>query len=177
MANAENSSVRGINRIVPVLVAVAAAALVGWLYIGGEVIEVAISGKAGREAIIAAIWGHVGRGVATAPLIIAYVAWRLMSDKSSFAQSAMLARAAKIALWALCAVLVFLVVTGPIVVWTNGSDMKVFDWFVIPTFMEKVSAIHDPLESAHGVVAGITPWVVAVDFLLLVAVSLRRRSA
>ncbi len=157
------------------LVALAAAALVIGLYLGGEAIEAAIAGEAGREAIIAAIWNHVGWGVVTAPLIGAYVVWRLMNDKISFARSSATERASKISLWVLSALLVFLVVSGPIVVWTYGSDLKVFDWFVVPTLSGKVPVVHDPLEAAHVFAASFAPWVAGAELVLFAAARMMRR--
>ena len=149
------------------VVVVGGAALVIWLYLGGEAIEAAISGEAGREAIIAAIWSHVGWGVVATPALLAYVLLRWRAEATPYYHRDTLGRAGKIVFWAFAALLVFLIVTGPIVVWTYGSDLKVFDLFVIPTPMGKVPVIHDPLEAAHVFAAKAAPWLVAADVVMV----------
>lgn len=155
-------------------VACAGAFLVFWLALNGLAIERAISGEAGREAIISAIWNHVGWGVVMTPLVLAYVFLRWRAEAAPYFQRDALGRIAKIVLWALAALLVFLIVTGPIVVWTYGSDLKVFDLFVIPTPTGKLPVIHDPLEIAHVWAAKTAPWLAGADAAL---VAVRRLAA
>ncbi|WP_425411057.1 hypothetical protein [Hyphococcus sp.] len=157
------------------LAAASGAALTIWLYLNGEAIGAAIAGEAGREAIIAAIWSHVGWGVVTAPLIMGYLVLRWRAARAAYAQRGALERFGKFVLWALAAVIIFLIVTGPIVVWTYGSDLKVFDLFVIPTPTGKVPVIHDPLELAHVWAAKAAPWLAGLDAALCGAALLRAR--
>ncbi|WDI32200.1 hypothetical protein PUV54_03210 [Hyphococcus flavus] len=160
--------------LIDLVIAAAGAALVIWLYLNGEVIEAAISGQMGREAIIAAIWNHVGWGVVSTPLVLAYAFLRLHAERTPYFQRDTLGRIGKIILWALVALLIFLVVTGPIVVWTYGSDLKVFDLFVIPTPTGKLPVVHDPLEVGHIWAAKASPWVAGLDLAAAIMARLRR---
>ena len=135
----------------PRLVLVLIGALVAaWSYWTGHKIGL----QTERADLIAAIWRHVGYGVVLAPLLLVYLLLRVRMYIRSRAQGP-----AKYLFWNLVAASLFLIVTGPIVVWTYGSDLKVFDWFVIPTPWERVPSIHDPLELAHKYVALAFPWL------------------
>ena len=128
---------------------------VGWLFWTGYDIGL----QAERKQLIAAIWRHVGYGVVMSPFLAAYVWFRLTRfrrEKSG--------RFSNVVLMVLSACLMFLLVSGPIVVWTYGSDLKVFSWFVLPNPIGELPAIHDPLEYAHAVVAKAIPILLALDF-------------
>jgi cytochrome b561 len=160
-------------RLASATIFVAGSALIVWLFMTGAAIERAISGEAGREAIIAAIWSHVGWGVVAAPLLIAYGGWRL----SCFApHKDGLGRLQLYLLWALAALIAFLIVSGPIVVWTHGSALKVFGWFAIASPTGKLPAIHDPLEIAHLWAGRAAPWLVAAEAGVFGAGLVRQRS-
>ncbi len=146
------------------------AVLMIWLYATGDQIHSAPS----REELIAAIWRHVGYGVVTAPLLLGYVLWRLRSDQSTFLKGPFPERAGKFALFALVVGVTFLIVTGPLVVWTHGSPLKVFDWFVIANPIGAQAVLHENLETAHGFVARLTPWWVGIDLLLYIWLGLDR---
>ena len=140
-----------------------------WLYLNGA----AIDPDAGREAMIAAIWNHVGWGAVTAPVLLVYIGWRLFAGSSA---SATIADKVSIAvLAALAAAVVFLVVTGPITVWTYGTGLKVFDWFSIPSPTGKAPALHSFVEQAHVFVAHCIPWLVGAEALLFAAVRVGKR--
>ena len=149
----------------------AGSALVVWLYVTGAAIEAAISGDAGREAIIAAIWSHVGWGVVAAPLLAAYVAWRLTAAAPP---ADGLHRLRRYVFWALAAVVAFLILSGPVVVWTYGSALKVFGWFAIASPTGKLPAIHDPLETAHLWAGRAAPSLAAAEAALFGAGLFRR---
>lgn len=159
----------------PLAVSFAGAALVIWLYFGGEAIETAILAQAGREAIIAAIWDHVGWGVVMTPLLLVYIFLRISHLRVKDSSTLFVDKASSFICWLLTAVLVFLVVTGPIIVWTYGSDLKVFNWFVVPTPTGKLPIIHDPLEAAHILAAKAAPWLAGLDVFIIAVRSIIRR--
>lgn len=49
--------------------------------------------------------------------------------------------------------IVFLLVTGPLMVWTLGRPIAVFDWFAIPSPLGKLPVLHEALEGVHAVVS------------------------
>lgn len=142
------------------------AIAIGWLFWTGREIGV----QTERAELIAAIWRHVGYGVISTPLLLAYLWFRITLLRTSRADWI-----SRSAFWLLGAGVLFLLATGPIVVWTYGSDLKVFDWFVIPNPIGEMPAIHDPLEAAHVLVAKIIPWLLAIDFGLALIRSRKRR--
>ena len=140
--------------------------VIGWLFWTGHM----IGAQNERAALIAAIWRHVGYGVVTTPLLLGYFWFR--TRQNSDAQLGWIPRTAY---WGLFACISFLVITGPVVVWTYGSDLKVFDWFVIPNPLGGKSALHDRLEAAHVVVAKAIPLMLIIESLI-VRSSFRRRA-
>lgn len=143
--------------------------LLVWLYLGGG----AIDPSKGREAMIAAIWSHVGWGVVTAPWLLGYVGWRLFAGAS--ARATLLDKVNIAVLIALAAAVLFLIVTGPITVWTYGTGLKVFDWFSIPSPTGKAPALHSAVEQAHVFVAHGVPWLVGAEAGLFVLGRVNRR--
>ncbi len=162
---------RTLSFAAPVSLAVVIAGLGGlvWLYLNGA----AIDPELGREAMIAAIWNHVGWGAVTAPVLLVYVGWRLFAGASA---SATIADKMSIALLAaLAAAVVFLIITGPITVWTYGTGLKVFDWFSIPSPTGKAPELHSFVEQAHVFVARCIPWMVAAEVVLFTALRVSKR--
>ncbi|GJL94588.1 MAG: hypothetical protein DHS20C05_09930 [Hyphococcus sp.] len=143
----------------------------GWLYLTGA----QINGAETRDALIAAIWSHVGHGVILAPFLLAYALWRASNKPFHFSAPTSLTHLNKLIGWLLIASVAFLVLSGPFVVWTHGFPLKVFDWFVIQNPISKHQAIHDQLEAAHVSIAKTIPWVLGADILTLaVMTSLRQ---
>ena len=78
-------------------------------------------------------------------------------------------------LLALVAAVIFLIVTGPITVWTYGSALKVFDWFAIPSPTGKAPALHSFVEQAHVYVARVTPWLAGAELALFAFSNVQRK--
>ncbi|WP_428410039.1 hypothetical protein [Hyphococcus sp.] len=140
-----------------------------WAFMTGG----AIDPEKGREAMIAAIWNHVGWGVLAAPTLILYAGWRLLSGAAP--RTSIMDIAAIAVLLALSAAILFLIVTGPITVWTYGSALKVFDWFAIPSPTGKAPELHSFVEQAHVFVARAVPWLAAADVALFAASRVAKR--
>ncbi len=141
----------------------AGAFLLGWVFWTGYRIGL----QADRTNLIAAIWTHVGHGIVVTPLLVGYL-WCRTAASTKQKHRAI----SQTVFWMLIIAVVFLILSGPVVVWTYGSDLKVFDWFVIPNPIEKLPLIHNLLEAAHKYIALVLPGLVALDFLLIFA---RRR--
>lgn len=151
--NSENRSTT--PRIVSVLMVLFGLSIIGWVYLTGHAIDTG----AERSVLIAAIWRHVGHGVVFAPLLIVYLLWRFAGPKT-FSEKVFVVSASR---WLLGLALTFLIITGPIVVWSYGIPLKVFDWFAVPNIIGKMPQLHSQMEAAHIQVAKATPWLAAVD--------------
>ena len=136
------------------LLAVAIVAA-GWPFLSA----LAIDPSAERADFIAAIWNHVGAGAVMAPLVVGWLVWRGMTLKRDDAYG-------RLAGGLVVAAALFLVVTGPLVVWSFGPPLKIFDWFAIANPIGKRPAFHDAVEAAHAGVAQALPVLVGLDALL-----------
>lgn len=145
------------------LVLAAGLCAAAWLHVTGT----AIHNMPTREGLIAALWRHVGYGVVLAPLIAAYLAWRFFElrraprSARTFLTKAVFAAAA--------GALLFLTLSGPIIVWTYGAPLRVFDWFVVANPIGARPVLYEALEAAHVAVARATPWLLAADLLFFIA--------
>lgn len=134
-----------------------------WLHVTGA----AIHETPTREELIAALWRHVGYGVVLAPVVAGYLAWRFLALRrappraKTFLTKAVFATAAF--------ALLFLTLSGPIIVWTYGAPLRVFDWFAIANPIGKQPVVYEALEAAHVAVARVAPWLLAADLLFFVA--------
>ena len=147
------------TKLPALIMGVMACMIIAWLFVSGLDISLAPD----REALIAAIWHHVGLGAILTPLLLSLVWWRLLKVRAAFGQPFWMR------LIGLISVLVclYLVVSGPLVVWTHGSQLKVFDWFVIANPLGKMPFFHDFLESSHVIFARIFPGIVLLDILVM----------
>lgn len=136
-----------------------------------------IDAQTERAALIAAIWRHVGTGVALLPILIGAPLFLLWSAGGLGAGAGLLRRAAKWTLWLAAAMILFQAATGPLIVWTHGSDLKVFDWFVVANPVGKQEALHDILEACHGANGAAAPFVGGLALLLSLAAAARRAKA
>ena len=140
-------------RIAAVLISIP---ILMWLFWSGALIGM----QSERSQLIAAIWNHVGYGVIFTPFILAYLIYRIrnLHFKSKIVVN--------LPVIFLVVALLYLVITGPLTVWTYGSDLKVFDWFVIGNPIGKAPVVHEWLEHSHIYVAWAFPLLMAVDFVV-----------
>ncbi len=127
-----------------------------------------------REALIAAIWRHVGLGVLA---IVPALAWLVLPKGVPLARPGMIARGVKWAARALQLSIALLLLTGPLTVWARGSALKVFDWFAIPSPVERMQGPYAFLEASHGVLAQVFLFSVVVYVLAKAAALLGKRQA
>ncbi|MHA7872029.1 MAG: hypothetical protein ACX939_06755 [Hyphococcus sp.] len=137
---------------------VGAAAII-WLFLTGQDIANATE----RSDLIAAIWRHVGHGTVLAPLLLLYLLWRVARTGFRLGEQPFMVASC----WLACAAVLYLIATGPFVVWTYGVPMKVFDWFAIPSPIGKMPNLHTALENSHIIVAKTAPFLVAIDAVIV----------
>lgn len=117
------------------------------LYLLGERMEEAAKGAAKASAMSL----HVSVGV----LLFTFLAARLLWSASQPAPR-MLDRtrhfriAAKIVQVTFLLMILVLLVSGPLAVWSTGRGLAVFDWFVLPSPTGRLPQLHELAEDAHG---------------------------
>jgi len=107
---------------------------------------------------------HVALGF----FVLLFVAWRtVVRLREGFPDNAHADALTRIGAWwmhrALLAVLVLLVITGPLYLFTEGEGMKVFGWFTFYIPLESIKLVHEPAEEVHKALA-----VYALPALLVV---------
>lgn len=112
----------------------------------------AIHQQTDRTALIAAIWWHVGVSVAAAAMmVVAVVSFRLIStqraEKGAWSSALSWQRAV------LYSLLMLLVISGWLTVWSRGSSLKVFDWFSLPSPVDKLPQLYALMEDTHSALA------------------------
>lgn len=144
-----------------------------WLHLTGA----AIHNMPTREGLIAALWRHVGYGVVLAPALAGYLLWRFFQLRR--AQPEARTFLTKLSFIAVAGALLFLTLSGPIIVWTYGAPLRVFDWFVVANPVGKRPVIYETFEAVHVAVARATPWLIAADlaFFALMLKMNRRNQA
>jgi len=103
-----------------------------------------IDPKVDRTGFVAAIWKHVGY----ASLLFVPVALFLSLRQKSVGPIAY----QKWELWSLRLFQITFglkLITGPLTVWARGSTWKVFDWFGIPSPVERMNGPYEFLETFH----------------------------
>lgn len=117
------------------------------LYFLGERMEEA----ADRAARIAAMDTHVSVGVLLFTFLAARLLWSFSQPHPvSFESNRLLRGLAKAVHIAFLLMILVLIVTGPLTLWSAGRPLPVFDWFVIPSPMGRVEWLHEAGETIHA---------------------------
>jgi cytochrome b561 len=134
-----------------------------YVYYLGHTIHT-IDPKVDRTAFIAAIWKHVGYATL---LFVPIVIYLIVRKKENVAQ--------EIGPWSRWVIRLFQItfilkmITGPLTVWARGSTWKVFDWFGIPSPVERMDGPYEFLEKAHSLLN----YPIVILFIGLVFVTFR----
>lgn len=133
----------------------------------------AIHQQSERTELIAAIWWHVGISiVAAVVLLTVFVGSKAVSGSAANKVSHWSSQS-----WQLItvyALLVLLLATGWLTVWSRGSALKVFDWFSLPSPVSKMPQLYALMESVHSALAILL--IVMLSFSLSTLLYRRLRS-
>ena len=122
-----------------------------WVFWTGLVIDM----QPDRQTLIAAIWHHIGISMLFLPLWVVYQLVRSLTVQNKLTQSYQKA-ANKLVILALFAMFT----SGFLTVWARGSAVKVFDWLVIPSPVDRMQTAYSILEYSHGVISKVSIIVV-----------------
>lgn len=129
-----------------------------WVVAGLVIAQYIISGdmEGGSEASERAATGlHISIGLIAFSFIIVRVFWRVRSGEKPLPPANIIL--AFLSRWVPRLLLIttaVLVISGPLMVWSKGYDLHMFDWLTIPTPMSKIEWLHEALEEVHEI-AGI----------------------
>ena len=117
------------------------------LYFLGETLEEAV----GRPAKAAAMLNHVSVGVLVFTFLAARLIWSASQPKPAPLETRKwFALAAKVVAIAFLAMIAIQIITGPLIVWSGGRALQVFDWFAIPSpFPQRIRWLHEATELPH----------------------------
>lgn len=117
------------------------------LYLLGEQMEEA----AGRVEKLAAMRTHVSVGVLLFALLAARLLWSVSQPPPrALGRSAPLRLVARVVQGLFLAMIAILILSGPLVIWSTGNPIGVFDWFAIPSpFPGRVEWLHEAAELVH----------------------------
>jgi cytochrome b561 len=123
-----------------------------------------------RPAESAATALHTSIGVLLWIFLAARIAWRL-SQKSPDEppQHWSLNVISRIVQYGLLLGIAIQLVTGPLLVWSTGHPLAVFNWFEIPTFLARNRGLHETLGAIHTT----TAYVILGLFTLHIAGALK----
>jgi cytochrome b561 len=118
------------------------------LYFLGERMEEATS----RAERLAAQQTHVSVGL----LLVTFLAARLLWSSSqprpqSLEQNPWLRLAAAAVHFLFLVMIMALILSGPVTVWSAGRELAIFDWIAVPSPIGRVGWIHETAEVVHKV--------------------------
>lgn len=99
---------------------------------------------------------HISIGIILLVLIVARVVWRLTQGSQPKANdSPALNLLAFLVQWGLIAAVVVLVITGPLLNWSVGQPIHVFNWFSIPSPLTAGRGLRRTIQEIHGTAANL----------------------
>jgi len=102
----------------------------------------------------AALQLHMGVAVALFLVLVGRILWRLMTTQPARPEEAPALKAfAAFVQWGLLVALTFLVVSGPMMVWSGGHDIPVLGLFTLPAPIGENHGMHEFAEGVHGLAA------------------------
>lgn len=133
-----------IERLINSALWIAISLAILWVFWTGNIIHA----QPDRQSLIAAIWQHVGFAMVWTLPILLYVLFRKIrhDDHPTKGVYSIVDNVFWLSLG-------LLFMTGFMTVWSRGSDVKVFDWFVVPTPVERMQSLYELLEASHGLLS------------------------
>lgn len=117
------------------------------LYLLGERMEEA----SGRAAKLAAQDLHVSVGVLLFTFLAARLLWSASQPKPvALDRARVFVVLAKTVQVLFLLMILVLIVTGPLAVWSTGRGLPVFDLFTIPSPIGRIPPLHEAAEEVHG---------------------------
>ena len=122
-----------------------------WLYFLGENIEHAKEDALPREEIRAIVDYHISIAMVFIVFLAARVAWHIAQPQPAKpAQHPALTVLAYAVQWGFLVMIFIQIITGPIIEWSVGRPLKVFDLFTVPSpYQGRIGWLHEGAETVH----------------------------
>ncbi|MDX2276720.1 MAG: cytochrome b/b6 domain-containing protein [Hyphomonadaceae bacterium] len=106
--------------------------------------------EAGHRAFMAA---HISLGITLFVFFLARIVQHYVQKQPApVSQSALLNRVAWVTHNALLLAILLLIVSGPLMIWSNARAIQVWDWFALPSpFAERNRGLHELGEVMHAI--------------------------
>lgn len=130
---------------------IAAIAVIALFLIGESAEDLAEEARRERLGL------HISVAMSVYIILVARILWRATNKRPALApqQHKALDFLAHWVPVALLAGIAIMLISGPLMVWSNGYSINVFDIFSLPSPMDKNETLHEVFETAHKVGANI----------------------
>lgn len=109
---------------------------------------------------------HIGVGGLVFLFLWFRVFWRVFTKSPApFKQKQSLQLITQVVHWVLLLSVLTMAISGPLLIWSNGYAINVFDWFAIPSPLEKMPDLHELMEEVHEVTSKVLLGAVILHFL------------
>jgi cytochrome b561 len=109
---------------------------------------------------------HIAIGAIACLLLLFRVFWRLRSTSPlALPQKPALKLFSKVVHVLLLAGIAALAITGPLIIWSTGRAIPIFDLASIPSPFPAFKSLHGPLEEVHGFIANAMLYLIGLHLL------------
>ena len=106
---------------------------------------------------------HVALGSSVLLFLLIRIAWRLTYRHPYLrGQSKFFHRLGVVAHYIILVCVFVMLMSGPLMIWSQGLSIEVFDWMTLPSPLEPADKLYRTAQIAHVTVAGILVWLVLI---------------
>ncbi len=112
---------------------------------------------------------HISFGGLVFIYLLFRVFWRLFSQSpTAVKQQQSLQVATKLIHGLLLLSILVMAISGPLLVWTRGSEINVFSWFALPSPIGEMPELHEWMETIHAVAAKVLLAAISIHILAVI---------
>lgn len=109
---------------------------------------------------------HIGIGALAFIFLAFRIVWRILNRTTQAAQQApLLQKISHLTHVILVLGILIMIVSGPLIIWSAGRPINVFDWFSIASPMARMESLHEFLEEVHEIVSRVLLVLIIVHVL------------
>ncbi len=112
---------------------------------------------------------HISFGGLVFVYLLFRVLWRLFSrSPEPVPQTHQLQLATQVVHWLLLLSVLVMAISGPLLVWTRGSEINVFSWFAWPSPIGEMPQLHEWMETIHAIAAKVLLAAIGIHILAVI---------